>query len=127
MATKSRTKKQAGKKSHVSEVLAVVLVAAAILLFLSLVTFNPKDASWNSAAQPQATKNLIGTVGAHVGELFLNLFGLAALVIPILLISIAVATRAFFSDHAAFPVRKSIGAVLLLFALSGFLALFPTA
>jgi S-DNA-T family DNA segregation ATPase FtsK/SpoIIIE len=124
MAKKSRTK-QTGKKSHVSEVLAVLLVAAAVLLFLSLVTFNPKDASWNSTP-PQPPRNLIGVVGAHIGELFLNLFGLAALAIPFLFILIAVATRAFFSDHAEFPVRKAFGALLLLIALSGVLALFPT-
>ncbi len=123
MAKKSQ-KKQTGKKSHVSEVLAVVLVTAAVLLFLSLVTFNPKDASWNSLP-PQPPRNMIGTVGAHVGELFLNMFGLAALAIPFLFILIAVATRAFFSDHAEFPVRKSFGALLLLIALSGVLALFP--
>jgi DNA segregation ATPase FtsK/SpoIIIE, S-DNA-T family len=123
MAKKSRTK-QTGKRSHVSEVLAVLLVAAAVLLFLSLITFNPKDASWNSIP-PQPPRNLIGTVGAHIGELFLNLFGLAALAIPFLFILIAVATRAFFSDHAEFPVRKSVGALLLLITLSGVLALFP--
>jgi S-DNA-T family DNA segregation ATPase FtsK/SpoIIIE len=123
MAKKS-PKKQAGKKSHVSEVLAVLLVAAAVLLFLSLITFNSKDASWNSIP-PQPPRNMIGTVGAHIGELFLNLFGLAALAIPFLFILIAVATRAFFSDHAEFPVRKSFGALLLLVALSGVLALFP--
>jgi DNA segregation ATPase FtsK/SpoIIIE, S-DNA-T family len=124
MAKKSRTK-HAGKKSHVSEVLAVLLVAAAVLLFLSLITFNPADASLNSVAPPQPPRNLIGVVGAHIGELFLNLFGLAALAIPFLFVLIAVATRAFFSDEAAFPVRKSFGAVLLLIALSGVLALFP--
>ena len=104
MAKKS-PKKRAGKKSHVSEVLAVLLVAAAVLLFLSLVTFNPKDASWNSTPL-QPTRNLIGVFGAHVGEFFLNWFGLAALVIPFLFIWIAVATRAFFSDHSEFPVRN---------------------
>ncbi|HKQ04164.1 MAG TPA: DNA translocase FtsK [Blastocatellia bacterium] len=124
MAKKSRTK-HAGKKSHVSEVLAVLLVAAAVLLFLSLITFNPSDASLNSVAPPQPPRNLIGVVGANIGELFLNLFGLAALAIPILLVLIAVATRAFFSDESEFPVRKSFGAVLLLIALSGVLALFP--
>ncbi|HJQ23145.1 MAG TPA: DNA translocase FtsK [Blastocatellia bacterium] len=124
MAKKVRTK-HAGKKSHVSEVLAVLLVATAVLLFLSLITFNPADASFNSVASVQPPRNLIGVVGASIGELFLNLFGLAALAIPFLLVLIAVATRAFFSDEAEFPVRKSFGACLLLIALSGVLALFP--
>src|SRR5262249_15785580 len=105
MATKSR-RKQPGKKSHVSEVLAVLLVAAAALLFLSLITFNPHDPSLNSvSAQP--AKNLIGVTGAYIADLFLQLFGLGALAVPPLLVLIAVATRAFFSDQTAFPARKS--------------------
>ena len=125
MAKKAR-KRQTGSKSHVSEVLAVLLVAAAVLLFLSLVTFNPRDPSLNSVS-PQAARNLIGVTGAYIADLFLQMFGLGSLAVPLLLILIAVATRAFFSDQAAFPTRKSFGAVLLLVALSGFLALFPKA
>jgi S-DNA-T family DNA segregation ATPase FtsK/SpoIIIE len=124
MAKKPRAK-PSNKKSHASEALAVVLVAAAVLLLLSLVTFNPKDPSWNSIGPPQQPKNIIGVFGAHIGDIFLQLFGLASLAIPLLLILIAVATRAFFSERTEIPVRKAVGAGLLLLALSGFLALFP--
>jgi S-DNA-T family DNA segregation ATPase FtsK/SpoIIIE len=124
MGTKSRTK-PSSKKSHASEALAVVLVAVAVLLLLSLLTFNPKDHSWNSVGPPQDAKNIIGVVGAYIGDVFLQMFGLASLAIPVLLVLIAIATRAFFSERTQIPVRKAIGAALLLIALSGFLALFP--
>jgi DNA segregation ATPase FtsK/SpoIIIE, S-DNA-T family len=124
MATKSRTK-PSSKKSHASEALAVALVAAAILLLLSLVTFNPKDPSWNSAGPAEQTKNIIGVFGAYTSDFFLQMFGLASFAIPLLLILIAIATRAFFSERTVIPARKAVGAGLLLLALSGFLALFP--
>jgi hypothetical protein len=62
-------------------------------------------------------------VGAHISDLFLQLFGLASVALPILLILTAI--RMFFSDRAPMPFRKATGALLLLIALSGFLALFP--
>lgn len=122
MTTKSRTKRS-GKRSLANEVFALVLVALAILLFLSLVTFNPADPSWNLAGTQRTPSNLIGVVGAHVSDLFLQLFGLASLAVPILLSLIAI--RVFFSNRAELPLRKILGAFLLLIALSGFLALFP--
>lgn len=122
MATKSRAK-PSSKKSLANEVLAVVLAAVATLLMLSLVTYNSKDPSWNSIGPQRSPSNIIGVVGAYIGDFFLQLFGLAALAIPVLLVLIA--ARTFFSDRAEIPVRKSAGAGLLLTAVSGFLALFP--
>jgi S-DNA-T family DNA segregation ATPase FtsK/SpoIIIE len=124
MAIKSRTK-PSSKKSLANEVLAVVLAAAAALLALSLVTYDPKDPSWNSIGPQRPPSNIIGVVGAHAADFFLQLFGLAALAIPVLLVLIA--ARTFFSARAEIPVRKAAGAALLLVALSGFLALFPKA
>lgn len=122
MATKSRTK-PSSKKSLANEVLAVVLAAIATLLMLSLATYDSKDPSWNSIGPQRAPSNIIGVVGAYTGDFFLQLFGLAALALPVLLLLIA--ARTFFSDRAEVPVRKAAGAGLLLIALSGFLALFP--
>ncbi|HVG19965.1 MAG TPA: DNA translocase FtsK 4TM domain-containing protein, partial [Blastocatellia bacterium] len=122
MATKSRTK-PSSKKSLANEVLAVILAAIAALLTLSLLTYDSKDPSWNSIGPQRPPSNIIGVAGAYVGDFFLQLFGLAALAIPVLLILIA--ARTFFSARAEVPVRKAAGAGLLLVALSGFLALFP--
>ena len=122
MSTKSRTKSSA-KKSIANEVLAVVLIAAAILLVLSLFTYDPRDPSFNSVGPQRDPRNLIGIVGAFISDEFLQWFGLASLLIPVLLV--IVAARAFSTTNPGFPARKAVGAALLLIAFSGFMALFP--
>lgn len=124
MATKKRST-QPSKKSLANEVLAVVLGAAAVLLMLSLVTYDPKDPNWNSVSARQEPSNLIGIAGAYISEIFLQLFGVASLVLPILVVIIA--ARIFFSEEAKIPALKAAGATTLLFAFSGFVALFPKA
>jgi hypothetical protein len=62
-------------------------------------------------------------VGAFISDEFLQWFGLASLLIPVLLVLVAL--RAFSTTNPGFPVRKAIGATFLLIAFSGFLALFP--
>ncbi len=122
MSTKSRTKSST-KKSLANEVLAVVLVVAAILLVLSLFTYDPRDPSINSVGPQREPQNLIGVVGAFISDVFLQWFGLASLLIPVLLVLVAM--RAFSTKNPGFPARKAFGATLLLIAFSGFLALFP--
>lgn len=122
MSNKSRTK-HSGKKSLANEVLAVVLVVAAILLVLSLFTYDPRDPSFNSVGPQHEPHNIIGMVGAFISDVFLQWFGLASLLVPVLLVLVAI--RAFSTTNPGFPARKAVGATLLLIASSGFLALFP--
>ena len=122
MASRTRAK-QSGSKSLINEAAAVVVAAAATLLILSLMTYDPADPSWNSEGPAREISNLIGHLGAYLSDFFLQFFGLAALIIPVLMFLIAV--RVFFSSKTGVPARKTIGAVLLLIALSGFLGLFP--
>ena len=122
MSTKSRTK-SSSKKSLANEVLAVVLVVAAILIVLSLFSYNSEDLSRNKVGPKQEPSNLIGVVGAFISDEFLQWFGLASFLIPPLLVIVAL--RAFSAARPGFPTRKAIGATLLLIAFSGFLALFP--
>ncbi|HEY7546979.1 MAG TPA: DNA translocase FtsK 4TM domain-containing protein, partial [Blastocatellia bacterium] len=118
MTTKSRT-----KKTLVNDVVAVLLGATAVLLLVALFTYDPKDPSWNSVSSKGEPSNLIGVVGAHLSDLFLQLFGLASFIIPPLIIFIAV--RIFHSRGVRIPALKTAGSALLLVAFSGFLSLFP--
>ena len=122
MSTKSRTKSSV-KKSLANEVLAVVLIVAAVLLVLSIFTYDPRDPSPNSVGPQHEPHNVIGVVGAYISDVFLQWFGLASLLIPVLLVIVAL--RAFSSTKPGFPTRKTLGAALLLVAFSGFMALFP--
>src|SRR6185503_4144751 len=100
MSTKSRTKSSA-KKSLANEVLAVVLIAAAVLLLLSLFSYDSRDPSPNSVGPQREPHNLIGVVGAFISDVFLQWFGLASLLVPALLIIVAL--RAFSTKDPGFP------------------------
>ncbi|HEY6331680.1 MAG TPA: DNA translocase FtsK [Blastocatellia bacterium] len=115
--------KKAASRSIASEVVAVILIAVAVLVLLSLVTYSAKDASWNSTGPEHSPTNLIGRLGAHLSDALLQLFGLAAFTIPLILVGIAL--RALFGSGPGLPARKATGSFLLLVALSGLLALLP--
>ena len=66
--------------------LGAMLMLAAALLLLSLVTYHPSDPSWNTSsgiAGPHPAKNLLGPVGAYASDLLLQTFGLAAFALPL--------------------------------------------
>ena len=104
MSTKSRTK-STSKKSLANEVLAVVLVVAAILLVLSLFTYDSRDPSFNSVGPQREPKNLIGVVGAFISDVFLQWFGLASLLIPVLLVLVSL--RAFSTTSPGLSCSQS--------------------
>ncbi|HYM00550.1 MAG TPA: DNA translocase FtsK 4TM domain-containing protein, partial [Blastocatellia bacterium] len=122
MVRGGRVKPQS-RRSLANEVLAVVLVALAILVLLSLVSYHATDPSWNTAGPEHPVSNLIGRVGAYLSDGLLQVFGIASLALPVLLVVIAY--RAFFGEQPAVPAVKLAGAGLLLLALSGLLTLFP--
>src|SRR5262249_50271735 len=62
-------------------------------------------------------------VGANLSNLFLEIFGLAAFIIPILLLFIA--WQEWRTEHTGINKRRAIGAIFFLLTFSGFLALFP--
>ena len=73
------------RSSHVKrEVIGVLLVAAGLLILLSLVSFVPGDAKAIGAASGQP-KNMIGSVGALVAAACFFTIGGAAYLIPLLL------------------------------------------
>ncbi|MGH9828395.1 MAG: DNA translocase FtsK 4TM domain-containing protein, partial [Blastocatellia bacterium] len=115
--------KSGARRSLANEVLAVVLVALAILVFLSLASYNSADSSFNSVGPERPISNLIGHVGAYLSDGLLQVFGLGSLALPIVLVVIAY--RAFFGEGPAVPAAKLIGSGLLLVAISGLLSLFP--
>ncbi len=69
-----------------SEVLGIVVMAAALCLMLALASFHPEDVSTSGhAAETGRTFNLIGPVGAAIANLVLMLFGTAAFLLPLTL------------------------------------------
>src|SRR5919205_3873482 len=76
------------RNSRRNEILAILLLAFGLLLTLCLVSaaFYPSDPSWNSVGQTE-TQNWAGAIGANVAALLFQSIGLAAFLLPLLLLA----------------------------------------
>ena len=104
------------------EVFGVILLALAVLLALSLFSYNPDDASFNhQSSEPQKATNWTGIVGAYLSDLFFQVFGLPALLWPFILAYFAL--KLFRSAELSFSGAKIASWIGLLLAGSGLLSL----
>jgi len=69
-----------------NEIIAVVLFAVSLFLFLSIFTFNEQDLSFYSSKPNLVSQNATGIVGSYVGGVLLFLTGRAAYVFPLLIL-----------------------------------------
>ena len=64
----------------------LLMVACALFLFISLMTFQATDPGWSSTGLGNHVTNWGGRVGAWVADVVLSLFGLVAYLFPVLII-----------------------------------------
>jgi S-DNA-T family DNA segregation ATPase FtsK/SpoIIIE len=110
-------------RPRLNEVVGLLMLTAAVLLWLSLLTYHYNDQSWNTAASTGRPLNLIGYVGSHIADLALQTFGLAAFAFPVMLLFLA--WKWLRSEPIATPRAKALGCALLLLSASSALALLP--
>ncbi|MGC2110404.1 MAG: DNA translocase FtsK [Candidatus Korobacteraceae bacterium] len=111
---------------RLNELIGFLVFVFAVLLVLALVSYSPLDPSLNTAATPLAGKpahNWIGVAGALVADLVLQIFGVAAFLLPVFLAMYSL--RWFRSRPISSPYAKTIGAVALVAFLSGLIGLLP--
>lgn len=114
------------KNRRLNELIGFVLLAFAILLLLALASYSPLDPSLNTAgpgAEARSPHNWIGMTGAFIADLTLQVCGIAAFLLPVLLTLLAI--RWFFSRKIESPEAKAIGGGLLLLFIPALLALLP--
>ncbi len=105
-----------------SEVLGIVLLAAGLLLLVSLVSHNPLDPSaFRDTGDAARAQNLIGRFGAQLSAASFQFLGLTALVVPILMLLSG--WRRVRHRESVRVVGRGVGTVLLLGSLPGFLQL----
>jgi S-DNA-T family DNA segregation ATPase FtsK/SpoIIIE len=121
--TELRAKPVAPKNTRRNEIIAIALFALGLLLALCLIpySYNPNDPSWNLAGQSEPTRNWIGAIGANVSETLFQFVGLAAFLLPPLLL--AAAWRRFRTRHIRAPLSRVVGLVTLMLSASALLAL----
>jgi S-DNA-T family DNA segregation ATPase FtsK/SpoIIIE len=122
MATEVKDKRVAAKThSRSNEIVAVVLLALAVLIFLCLATFNPNDWSLNSTGSPK-TQNWIGVVGSVIADLLFQIIGLTAYFLPVLLSIIA--WRVFRAERLTVSFGRVIGYIFFVLSVSSLASLF---
>ena len=105
-------------KHRVAEAFGFALLLACLLLFLSLLTYDPRDGSLNTAVDAMP-HNFLGHDGAVLADLSWQSLGLACFVIPILLLAWSFRLmlhrplRAAWTRLALIPAVLTLGAVAL--------------
>ncbi|HEY1741688.1 MAG TPA: DNA translocase FtsK [Granulicella sp.] len=77
------------RSRRLNEMLGLVVLVAAGLLLLSLLTYTPTDPSFNTvsgALGPHPAHNWTGLIGAYVSDLLLQTLGVAVFFIPLMVI-----------------------------------------
>ncbi|MBI3645964.1 MAG: DNA translocase FtsK 4TM domain-containing protein, partial [Acidobacteriales bacterium] len=109
-----------------NELVGFLGVTIAILMALSLLSYNPHDAALNVAAPlpgegMHPARNWIGPVGAHGADFLFQVLGYAAFLLPVSIF--VVGMRWFRSQAVTSPIVKLSGMALLMASLSALLAL----
>ena len=108
--------------SRSNEIVAVVLAALAILIFLCLVTYSPNDYVPFINPDSKESKNWIGIIGAIVAGFLFQTVGLTALLSPILIGLIA--WRCYRAEIFYLLFSHIIGFVIFVISLSSLLEVF---
>jgi DNA segregation ATPase FtsK/SpoIIIE, S-DNA-T family len=106
-----------------AELLGLVAFALALMLLIALATFDPRDpAPFFKAGVEGPARNFIGPFGAFLAEMLIpQLFGLAALLLPIVLGLLG--WKLFWCKPIEAPYTKAFGNGVLLTSLAGLLSL----
>ncbi|MBM3246820.1 MAG: DNA translocase FtsK [Candidatus Omnitrophica bacterium] len=110
------------KERRLNEIKGVVLVAAALIIFASLISFDYLDLSFYTSHPNIPAKNFIRTFGAYLGWFLIFLFGRAtSFIIPLFIFWLGI--RIFRQRLPYLRLPQVIGFVLLLFSLSSLIGI----
>ena len=111
---------------RLNELIGFLVLAAALVVSLSLLSYRPSDPSLNTVGavrDSEPAQNWIGLVGAYLADALFQAFGL-----PVLLLPVAIGyfgLRWFQGRQIHSGNAKIIGLLLLLLSLDSLLTLFP--
>ncbi len=119
----SGRKPSQSERSIITEALALVLIAAGVLVALSLATYNPLDPALNVATDRTEVLNLVGKAGSYLADVLLQTTGLLAFGISFLLIVFGI--KGFVANRIRASLGLTIGIAAMVLALAGGLSLMP--
>lgn len=103
------------------EIWGIIVFAFALLIGLSLFSYDPADRSLNTPSGKLETHNWGGVVGAYLADLLLQGFGLSGYLFSLFLF--LVSFNLFRSSHRAFSPTKMGGSALFLWSAAILLSL----
>jgi S-DNA-T family DNA segregation ATPase FtsK/SpoIIIE len=114
------------RNRRLNELLGLLMLVAATLLLLAIVSYRPTDPSLNTASAlsgPHSVHNWAGIIGAVIGDLLLQVEGVAALWFPVLLGILGISW--IRSQPVGSPGAKLVGTGLILSFGPAVFALLP--
>ncbi len=109
-------------QKRLNEVTGLLLLAAGLVLLLSLISYHTQDPSWDTASGAHPL-NLVGYPGSYCSDLLFQTFGAAAFLFPLL--SFLLAWKWIRSEAIEAGGAKLFGSVLLLAAAGAALSFLP--
>lgn len=103
------------------EIWGVIILAFALLIGLSLLSYDPADRSVNTPSGRLETHNWGGVVGAYLADLLLQGFGLSAYLVCVFFF--VVAYHLFRESHRGLSLAKAGGSALFLWSAAILLSL----
>jgi len=93
------------RNRRLNELIGLLALTAAILLFLSLISYRPTDPSWNTVggigSGTRPAHNWIGLIGAWMADLLLQFEGVTAFCLPLV-----IAASTVFGSYPAADARR---------------------
>jgi S-DNA-T family DNA segregation ATPase FtsK/SpoIIIE len=104
-----------GKGRLHREIWAVVISLAALLIAISLISYDVNDRSLNTPSGALNTRNWGGFIGAFLADLLFQGLGFASYLVPIFLCAAAI--RMFRANYNGFQLTKTIAYGILLLSI----------
>ena len=108
-------------QQRINEIVGFIYVAIAILVLVSLMTYEPTDLGFFASTVNVKLHNFVGIIGAYIGAILFFLIGQCAYVIPFLCFVWAI--DRFTSQQPERSLIKFSGTAVLFLAASSFLSL----
>ncbi|HPD61547.1 MAG TPA: DNA translocase FtsK 4TM domain-containing protein, partial [Thermodesulfobacteriota bacterium] len=105
-----------------NEILSIILFTVSLVMFLSLISYYPKDPSLSYYTnRPQKIHNFLGIIGSYLSDLLFQGFGFSAFLLIIAVFHLSV--RVFITLRFCFRPLKSLSFLGLMVATAGLLTL----
>src|SRR5215510_11782693 len=104
-----------------NEIIGLILMGAALVIFLALISYDSADPSWNSVSEKTRARNWVGPMGANVSNALYQTFGIAALIVPLMIFVIG--RWQWDDDESEVSKPKILGLFLMIVAATGWITM----